>query len=438
MSLIAELKRRKVFRTAFGYAVFCWLVLQFIDVVMPIIHTPEWVAVLILLILLAGMPIALILAWLFDLTNLGLYRERPLAEVAPDIATHRLSGNNKVTECFACIAIALMGIGLSFGAAVVIYLHEGREIESHYQRIAESIAKEIEHNIALESEALNSMSALFINNQTPDFETFRQVSEDLISHHPELRAGEWVPRIKQAQLDEFIESMKRLYPGFALKTFDQNGREQPVSAKDEYFPVSFTVPKAGNEPAIGFDLSSHPDRTAAMHAAATSGRAQRSKSIILVQSGTPGFLLFHPVYTQELHPVSEQARQDTLRGFTLGVIDSKKLIESAIDATEHLDNFQGKIRISEQLGNDHSPVITLDRSEGFSLSTMQVNVDAADVFGPAWIINLQPTELTVADRYSNEFVVVGLVGVVLSLILAVIVHLMFSSQYNPADPDQIQ
>ena len=66
---------------------------------------------------------------------------------------------------------------------------------------------------------------------------------------------------------------------------------------------------------------------------------------------------------------------------------------------------------------------------------MQVNVDAADVFGPAWIINLQPTELTVADRYSNEFVVVGLVGVVLSLILAVIVHLMFSSQYNPADPD---
>jgi CHASE1-domain containing sensor protein len=431
MSLIAELKRRKVFRAALGYAVFSWLLLQITDVIMPIIHTPEWVTVLIFLVLLAGLPIALILAWLFDLTNLGLYRERPLAEIAPEIAAYRLSSNRKMTECFTSIWVTLMGIGLSFGASVVIYLHQGRQIENDYQRMAEAIATEIEHCIVVESEALKTLGTLFINNQTPSFETFRQVSEDLISNHPELRAGEWVPRVRSEQLDSFTEHMKRYYPGFTVKSFDQDGHEQPIASKNEYFPVSFTIPKAGNEPAIGFDLSSHPDRSSAMQAAARAGTSKRSRSTTLVQSGTPGFLLFHPVYADGLLPVSEQARLETLRGFTLGVVDSNRLIRSALASTPTAAAFQGEIRISERLGDSYIPVISLDLAEGFSLSKLHASADTGNLFGPAWQISIHPTNITVAERYSNEYIVVGLVGLVLSLVLAIIIHLLFSSQSNP-------
>ena len=80
MTFIVEMKRRKVLRAAFVYLVMSWLVLQITDVVAPILDLPGWVAKLIFFLLAGGLPIALVLAWEFDLTSLGIYREKPLEE----------------------------------------------------------------------------------------------------------------------------------------------------------------------------------------------------------------------------------------------------------------------------------------------------------------------------------------------------------------------
>ena len=69
------MKRRKVLRAAFVYVVVAWLLLQIMDVVGPILDLPAWVAKLLFFLLLGGLPVMLILAWYFDLTNLGIYRE---------------------------------------------------------------------------------------------------------------------------------------------------------------------------------------------------------------------------------------------------------------------------------------------------------------------------------------------------------------------------
>ena len=72
MSLIAELKRRKVFKVAAGYAVVGWLVVQVATSVLPLYDTPAWFLRAFVLVVLLGFPIALVLAWVFDVTPEGI------------------------------------------------------------------------------------------------------------------------------------------------------------------------------------------------------------------------------------------------------------------------------------------------------------------------------------------------------------------------------
>lgn len=75
MSLFVELKRRNVFRVAAAYVVATWLLLQIVDVLVPILTLPEWVGRLVFLLLVIGFPIALIFAWAFEMTPEGIKKE---------------------------------------------------------------------------------------------------------------------------------------------------------------------------------------------------------------------------------------------------------------------------------------------------------------------------------------------------------------------------
>jgi adenylate cyclase len=68
MSFIAELKRRKVFRVGVAYVVVAWPLLEVASVVLPTFNAPEWVMQLLTSLVILGYPMALILAWAFDLT----------------------------------------------------------------------------------------------------------------------------------------------------------------------------------------------------------------------------------------------------------------------------------------------------------------------------------------------------------------------------------
>ena len=79
MSLLAELKRRKVFRVAVQYGVVSFVVLQAADIVFPRLGLPDWTVTLIVAVAVAGLPIALVLAWAFEMTPGGVSRTEPAA-----------------------------------------------------------------------------------------------------------------------------------------------------------------------------------------------------------------------------------------------------------------------------------------------------------------------------------------------------------------------
>ena len=71
-NFFAELKRRNVYRVAVAYAVVAWLLIQIATQVFPFFEIPNWAVRLVVLLLALGFPIALILAWAFEVTPEGI------------------------------------------------------------------------------------------------------------------------------------------------------------------------------------------------------------------------------------------------------------------------------------------------------------------------------------------------------------------------------
>jgi TolB-like protein/Tfp pilus assembly protein PilF len=84
-NFLAELKRRNVYKVAVAYVVAGWVLSQGIAQVLPVFDVPTWVIRLIVLLIIIGLPIALVLAWMFELTPHGIKRSADvdLAEERP-------------------------------------------------------------------------------------------------------------------------------------------------------------------------------------------------------------------------------------------------------------------------------------------------------------------------------------------------------------------
>ena len=71
---LQDLRRRRVVRAGIAYVVVAWLAMQVADVAAPALRLPSWTVTLVVFLALLGFPVALVLAWLFDVTPEGLHR----------------------------------------------------------------------------------------------------------------------------------------------------------------------------------------------------------------------------------------------------------------------------------------------------------------------------------------------------------------------------
>jgi TolB-like protein len=72
MTLIAELQRRKVFKVGAAYLVVAWLAVQAASIAFPTFEAPLWALRVFILVALLGFPLALVMAWIFDVTPEGV------------------------------------------------------------------------------------------------------------------------------------------------------------------------------------------------------------------------------------------------------------------------------------------------------------------------------------------------------------------------------
>src|ERR1043166_362916 len=102
-TFLTELKRRKVYRVAVAYAIVAWLLIQAASILFPTFEAPPWVMKVFVTAVILGFPIALILAWAFELTPEGIRRAE---EVAPRDSKPPTAGRKWTTIIVAAAVLA--------------------------------------------------------------------------------------------------------------------------------------------------------------------------------------------------------------------------------------------------------------------------------------------------------------------------------------------
>src|SRR4029078_8817955 len=108
-SFVSELKRRNVYKVAVAYAVIGWLLVQIATQVFPFLEIPYWVVRVVIAMVAIGFPIALIIAWAFELTPEGIKR----TEDADALLATQLGVREKARRSYSWIYIAIIGLALS-------------------------------------------------------------------------------------------------------------------------------------------------------------------------------------------------------------------------------------------------------------------------------------------------------------------------------------
>jgi TolB-like protein/Flp pilus assembly protein TadD len=177
-----ELKRRHVYRVAVAYAVVGWLLIQVATQVFPIFHMPDWTAQLVVLLILVGFPIALVLAWAFDVTPAGIQRTDEEGQPVLRRARH------------GTLSIALLGmlVAILAGFGYWWWLRPGPSVQAATEEVApstsaptSSAARKIPEPVAaISTVSSRSIAVLPFENESGDKnEQFFSdgLSEDLIT-----------------------------------------------------------------------------------------------------------------------------------------------------------------------------------------------------------------------------------------------------------------
>ena len=104
-NFISELRRRRVFRVAVVYAGVAFIIIQIIDGAFDYLRIPEWIGTTIIVLLALGFPIAVGLAWAFDITDKGVVRTAKGPKEAK--APRRLLISNRILAVVAAVAVAV-------------------------------------------------------------------------------------------------------------------------------------------------------------------------------------------------------------------------------------------------------------------------------------------------------------------------------------------
>jgi TolB-like protein/Tfp pilus assembly protein PilF len=102
-SFFRELKERKVYRVALGYAVVAWLAIQISATVMPAYHAPEWILPIFITVVALGFPVALLLAWAFEVQG-------GVIEKTPESAGSLSTANKRRVWLLAAVGLIISGL----------------------------------------------------------------------------------------------------------------------------------------------------------------------------------------------------------------------------------------------------------------------------------------------------------------------------------------
>ncbi len=202
---------------------------------------------------------------------------------------------------------------------------------------------------------LYTLQSLYNTNKEINYAQFQKFTELLLKDNDYIRALEWIPRIESDSRISFVAKQNLQFDGFQIKELMPNKSLRLSSHKKEYFPVNFIQPLKGNENALGLDLGSNKSRRSTLEYARDTAEITATEQISLVQdkASSKDFLMVAPIYENGTIPTTLELKNQTLKGFVLGVFQINSLINRVnVQAQE-----EGLLLTLVDLDSDVSPLL---------------------------------------------------------------------------------
>ena len=234
-------------------------------------------------------------------------------------------------------AIIVVGVGLliSFASFLAVRLGENEKNEAEFERRAQSFANLAISRLQGQQEILFTLRSLFHYSGDVTRQEFSGAARDLISRHVGVQALEWVPRVPASQRSLLETTLQTEgFPSFQLTERASDNTVRPAAARAEHFPVVYLEPFAGNEAALGVDLSVGAIAAQLQEIAGSGQIAASGRLPLLNPHGSPswGYVMELPVYRLPLTTDSTTERRAKLFGFVIGVYRITDLITSFFSA----------------------------------------------------------------------------------------------------------
>ncbi|MDA0654711.1 MAG: CHASE domain-containing protein, partial [Proteobacteria bacterium] len=266
---------------------------------------------------------------------------------------------------------------------------------------------------------------------------FDRFAAKLLSEESGLVALSWAPRVADGDRAVFEQQAAGDgLPGYQITDMTAEGRIRAES-RPEYFPVRFGVPLQTAQPALGYDISMHPVRRAALMAARDSGSPSVTERIVLVND-VEGVIVLAPVYEGGDAPATVAERRRRFLGVIVGAMQFPDLLAGALTGDEVLIGLdtllvdldaQGPRRLLADLPsprrNSYSGQMPREESPG----RISAAVDLA-VGDRTWRLIVAPAPISTANPFRAGPYVAGFAVLLVSLSLALVLWMRLNRMHE--------
>ena len=329
----------------------------------------------------------------------------------------------------ALVVLILAGLALSALAFASVRAAERHAARDSLGKIAGERIELLQADILRSTEVLHGLRSFHDAAPQLTREQFTALVASPLSRQPEIRALEWIPRVRAAQRDQFEADVRAAgFDQFHFTQLDPAGRPVVAARRDFYYPVYYLEPLATNRPAFGYDLGSDPVRRAAIETAASTGTLVATAPVRLAQDGKFGFLVLLPVYAgQERLPTTALPPHPNLHGFMLAVFSTDELISRALAplAASGVDAQVTDCNSGTRLFSSGA-----DGKTGLAPEASALAIDQNfEIAGRSWQLRLVPGPAFLAAHPSSQAFAALIAGLLMTLLLAAYVHHALRAQH---------
>lgn len=222
------------------------------------------------------------------------------------------------------LVVAVIGVALSIFIALGARSRDQRRLEADLDRVAYDRVRAIEQALVSAVNHVESVAALVGTEKSLDRETFSAFASPLLRGHGAIQALGYNPVVKRSERRQHEQTVRDSgYPDYRITERDLDGRLVPAAEREDYVVAAFLEPLAGNEAALGYDISSEPVRREALDRARAAGQPAITGRLTLVQQEQDGHgaLVFVPV---------DADGSGRIVGYGVGVIGIGRLVKEAL------------------------------------------------------------------------------------------------------------